>query len=469
LVICSECRLERVGLSQRLSARLAATGNGDAQLRRRVLRLIGGGNNDGELRLGRMGWALGLLLAGGVALALVCAHWLERVSHRSGNSLNGLSAASDKNAPQSNVLTIEPFRFHRSFPDPTAPIKISKVNWTLSGDGLLWGPPPPEILLNVPSVGSPALQRDDGPIVNMMYAVNMDVFMRNLEKLTAPVAATNIAYGSKADDVYNYSWALLTGYLRQFGIDFGMDSSHGNKRWFFNDKAGTILVRAPQRDQEIIRNALNQINRPVAQIQVEAVFYSMDAQAAKKFAATLQNLPAVISDRIRESDPPHVMVHVASGPNGSLTNAVIDDNFTTFSEEQFRLICKEIDGQCVRKNLTTLSGRLCHLEIRDEPQSPPRYWADFTPTALPGNQAVELLAMPGIVARQEDRSGKPVYQTNIMITQLTAASGRVAMLSGLMSSNVQTLVFLAPRILDPIENMIITNVVNKNNTSRIAR
>lgn len=69
LVICSECRLEREDVSVRLTSRLAATGRNAKQLRRRVLRLLGGGD-EGAVRLGRTGWVLGLLLVGGMVVAV---------------------------------------------------------------------------------------------------------------------------------------------------------------------------------------------------------------------------------------------------------------------------------------------------------------------------------------------------------------------------------------------------------------
>ncbi|MBP8303903.1 MAG: hypothetical protein KBE04_07240 [Phycisphaerae bacterium] len=68
LVICSECRSEENGPSCRLSAQLALAGDDRDLMRRRVLRLIGAGD-DGAIRLGRTGWVLGLLLVGGAALA----------------------------------------------------------------------------------------------------------------------------------------------------------------------------------------------------------------------------------------------------------------------------------------------------------------------------------------------------------------------------------------------------------------
>lgn len=69
LVICSECRLERKGMLTNLVSQLAATGKGGDRLRRRVLRLIGSGD-DGAVRLGQTGWVLGVLLITGVALSL---------------------------------------------------------------------------------------------------------------------------------------------------------------------------------------------------------------------------------------------------------------------------------------------------------------------------------------------------------------------------------------------------------------
>ncbi|MHC1768881.1 MAG: M56 family metallopeptidase [Verrucomicrobiia bacterium] len=69
LVICSECRLERRGASLKAAAHLAVTGSGGAPLRRRILRLIGSGD-DGTVRLGKTGWMLALLLVGGVALVM---------------------------------------------------------------------------------------------------------------------------------------------------------------------------------------------------------------------------------------------------------------------------------------------------------------------------------------------------------------------------------------------------------------
>ncbi|MBN2686324.1 MAG: M56 family metallopeptidase [Pontiellaceae bacterium] len=70
LIVCSECRAEKPRFAGALATSpLAATGKGKGLLRRRVLRLIGGGD-DGAVRLGRIGWVLGLLLVGGVVLAL---------------------------------------------------------------------------------------------------------------------------------------------------------------------------------------------------------------------------------------------------------------------------------------------------------------------------------------------------------------------------------------------------------------
>jgi hypothetical protein len=69
LVICSECRLEQKGTVMKFASQLAATGNGREHLRRRVLRLIGGGDG-GAIRLGWAGWMLGLLLVGGAALSV---------------------------------------------------------------------------------------------------------------------------------------------------------------------------------------------------------------------------------------------------------------------------------------------------------------------------------------------------------------------------------------------------------------
>jgi Zn-dependent protease with chaperone function len=70
LVVCSECRLEQKGFSGKFTHQLAATGNGKERLRRRVLRLIGGGDG-GAIRLGWAGWVLGLFLVGGVTLAVM--------------------------------------------------------------------------------------------------------------------------------------------------------------------------------------------------------------------------------------------------------------------------------------------------------------------------------------------------------------------------------------------------------------
>lgn len=67
LVICSECRLERAGVSTKFAERLAATG--EAPLRHRVLRLLGHGD-DGNVRLGRAGWVLALLVLSGAALTV---------------------------------------------------------------------------------------------------------------------------------------------------------------------------------------------------------------------------------------------------------------------------------------------------------------------------------------------------------------------------------------------------------------
>ena len=69
LLSCSECRAEPEGFSPSLASGLGATGNGGKLLSRRILRLIGGGD-DGAVRLGRTGWMLGLLLIGGVVLAV---------------------------------------------------------------------------------------------------------------------------------------------------------------------------------------------------------------------------------------------------------------------------------------------------------------------------------------------------------------------------------------------------------------
>ena len=93
LVICSEFRLERNGLSSKLAPHLAATGKGGAHLRRRVLRLIGNGD-DGAVRLGRTGWVLGLLLVGGVVMAAESASRSEKPAFETDRDRNARLVAA---------------------------------------------------------------------------------------------------------------------------------------------------------------------------------------------------------------------------------------------------------------------------------------------------------------------------------------------------------------------------------------
>jgi hypothetical protein len=111
LVICSECRLEQGDLAAKLTSRLAAGGNNSKQMHRRILRLLGGGD-DGTVRLGHTGWVLGFVLAGGMAMVLAAGSAndvasvaaLESGTNRSGNAPAELKRGYDPYFAQENFF-----------------------------------------------------------------------------------------------------------------------------------------------------------------------------------------------------------------------------------------------------------------------------------------------------------------------------------------------------------------------------
>jgi beta-lactamase regulating signal transducer with metallopeptidase domain/type II secretory pathway component GspD/PulD (secretin) len=141
--------------------------------------------------------------------------------------------------------------------------------------------------------------------------------------------------------------------VRDFFAKFGVDSKPP-KAIFFNDRNGTLLVRATLQDMDAVESALQVLNYTPPQINIKAKFVEMPEAVAMRFIAGL---------------PTNNLGHSFS--SGVLTDA----QFHSFSTDvltaaQSRKALQQLEAQTgvnilTTPEVTTLSGRQAQVQVVD--------------------------------------------------------------------------------------------------------
>lgn len=75
---------------------------------------------------------------------------------------------------------------------------------------------------------------------------------------------------------------MVRDFFTAAGVDFGPPGTLNGKAVFFNDRAGTLMVRATLQDLEIISTAIETLNFAPPQVQIEAKFAEISQQDTKE-------------------------------------------------------------------------------------------------------------------------------------------------------------------------------------------
>ena len=137
------------------------------------------------------------------------------------------------------------------------------------------------LLAQLPGKNSGATNAPKDQLITRSYKVDPGTFSAGLKEINLAIAtqntnsvATVIPKGSGNET------AALNEIVRKYLTAAGVEIKEP-KTAFYNDRNGMLLVRATEKDMEIIDVAIQTLNTPPAQVVIEAKFVEMNAEDSK--------------------------------------------------------------------------------------------------------------------------------------------------------------------------------------------
>jgi beta-lactamase regulating signal transducer with metallopeptidase domain len=124
-------------------------------------------------------------------------------------------------------------------------------------------------------VFSPAGPEGPAPLISRRFRVNTNTFVRNLEQAQGKPASRDGLQASLREHLIAQGMESLTP---PAGTDPKASPPQNLSAVFYNDRTGTLFVRAPKAEMLLLEKILGLLNRPPHQIQIETLIVEVDAQ-----------------------------------------------------------------------------------------------------------------------------------------------------------------------------------------------